>query len=752
MDRISKLFVFGWAVAVLFVEAYYVSGTWPAVLPLTAGLFLVTAVATAVDRRAVALAVAIGYLVPAFAFVQTGRYHATFAIVWMAALLGAVTAGSLRKGWHVPPRWRPVLVCWAGCICLTAPIVVARAVDFRWELLFRGRLPTEALGGLPLLTVGWVLYVSLLLVVGILWFDWLCGFDRAFLTRYVAAPMAGSSVVLALVASYQLFVDVRFLNGSVYATLQRASATLEDANAAGAVASCWVGGWLMFIGAGRPRRLAGPIAMVILMWVAVWATGSRTALVSAFLITLLGVAPLGRGFRFTRRAVLSVGLLVVILAGIVTAVASAPQASGPIARFRVMLPTHDLRAVRALAREMWTRNGYGTAAVEAIRTYPLFGIGVGSFHEMASEFVPELPPDNAQNWYRHQLAELGLVGSLGWVVFVGVLGGAFVRAYRRDSTTATPLLGVLVTMAFISLLGMPGQDPSVAITLWTFTAWYLLATGGVAAETARGPRAPAWLWTAAVLVALTFAVGTTVLATGRLRLPARVARLDGSYLYGFYPPEPDGHGGEFRWARRQATAVVPVLGRIVELTLRTNRGGQAAQPLRVTASLNGRRVIDDALSADHDVVTRTVVLPLGQYRMLIDTTADSSVTAPPPDGRELAVMVTWRFLGEPVVEPVKLVNVDVTPRAVRIGTPVTFSAGAVGGSGSHEFRFDVYQEATASWTLLQEYGPGTRVTWTPTVAGLYWAQIKVRSVGSTNRYDAWQNTRVVRVFDSLPTP
>ena len=137
---------------------------------------------------------------------------------------------------------------------------------------------------------------------------------------------------------------------------------------------------------------------------------------------------------------------------------------------------------------------------------------------------------------------------------------------------------------------------------------------------------------------------------------------------------------------------------------------------------------------------------------LFDTTTDSSVTAPPPDGRELAVMVAWRFLGEVVVEPVKLVNVDATPRAVRVGTPVTFSAEAVGGSGTHEFRIELYQESTASWTVLQDYGPSTRVTWTPLVAGTYWAQIQVRSVGSTSRLDAWQNTRVVKVFDSFPTP
>jgi hypothetical protein len=312
-------------------------------------------------------------------------------------------------------------------------------------------------------------------------------------------------------------------------------------------------------------------------------------------------------------------------------------------------------------------------------------------------------------------------------------------------------------MAFISLLGMPGQDPSVAMTLWTFAAWYLLAVDGVAVETARAPRTPVWLWTAAVLVAVAFAAGTTVLATGDLRVPTRLARLDGAYLYGFYPPEPDGQGGEFRWVRRQATGVVPVLGRIVELTLRTNRSGRDAQPLRVTASINGGRVIDAVISPEQPAVTKTVVLPPGRYRMLIDTTADSSVTAPPPDGRELAMMVAWRFLGEPVVEPVKLepvklVNVDATPRAVRVGTPVTFSAGAVGGSGAYEFEVGVYQEATASWSLVQDYSPRTRATWTPTVAGTYWAQIKVREAGSTRPYDAWQNTRVVKAFDSSPTP
>src|SRR5205085_11211660 len=180
-------------------------------------------------------------------------------------------------GWHLPRRWRVPLVCWAAGVLATTPIIVLRAVDFQPELLFRTRLETEALGGFPFLTITWIIHVALLLAIGILWFDWLCARDQPFFERWVAMPLATSAALLGAVACYQLFVDVRYLNPTVYAGLGRASGTMLDGNVAGAIAACWIGGWAI-LGSRRhgPWRLVG-IGLIAVLWLAVWATGSRTA-------------------------------------------------------------------------------------------------------------------------------------------------------------------------------------------------------------------------------------------------------------------------------------------------------------------------------------------------------------------------------------------------------------------------------------------------------------------------------------------
>ena len=99
-----------------------------------------------------------------------------------------------------------------------------------------------------------------------------------------------------------------------------------------------------------------------------------------------------------------------------------------------MVPALDAASLSAVARELWNRNGYGAIGTAIIRDHPLFGIGVGGFNIMQADFArvhgfPILPPDNAQNWYRQQLAELGVVGSVGWVWWAALFG---LFVLRRD--------------------------------------------------------------------------------------------------------------------------------------------------------------------------------------------------------------------------------------------------------------------------------------------------------------------------------
>ena len=125
--------------------------------------------------------------------------------------------------------------------------------------------------------------------------------------------------------------------------------------------------------------------------------------------------------------------------------------------------------------DLWTRGGYGTVATRMIRDYPLTGVGIGSFNWMAADYWrrdrerASLPFDNAQNWWRHQVAELGLVAIaadpalvvlIAWLVLTQAhRAGATDRNRRR---CAASLIGL---GASPRCLAMPTQNPIVPADL-----------------------------------------------------------------------------------------------------------------------------------------------------------------------------------------------------------------------------------------------------------------------------------------------
>jgi hypothetical protein len=79
---------------------------------------------------------------------------------------------------------------------------------------------------------------------------------------------------------------------------------------------------------------------------------------------------------------------------------------------------------------------------------------------MVPEYSGGVPliQDNAQNWYRHQVAEFGLVGSLPWLVWVLTFGWFVLRPRAGEPPIAWTARGALIGFAFISLVGMPAQE------------------------------------------------------------------------------------------------------------------------------------------------------------------------------------------------------------------------------------------------------------------------------------------------------
>jgi hypothetical protein len=663
MERATKLFLIGWAFVAIAAEAWLLR-SWRGLPILTLGAFAVGALLAMWDRRATGIVLVFAYVFPAIIRLGHGEYRVSYGILWASALLGVVAPDGLRTPWHIPAPWRGALVCWALIVAVSAPIVMGREIDFNPVLLLEG----------PGFMVVWVAQVALMLVLGILWFDWLFGASDLDFHAWIVTPLALSTLAMASVAIYQLFGDVLFLNETVYGSIGRASGTMFDANVCGTLAALWIGGTFVWAQRmGRWRRCI-MIAGVAATWLTVWASGSRTAFAAAVLVTAFSLATqyaaqgraarghtarghpargdVARG-RLPVKALLRVLLAASVVIMLLVLLANANLAVvGPVKRVRDTLPGLSTGSVRDFAVEMWNRNRYGPAATAMIRQYPLSGVGVGSFHLLVSDFAARsspgggLPPDNAQNWYRHQLAELGLLGSLGWIVWVAGFATFVLRRRASSPPAAWTVRGMLLAFAMISLLGMPGQDLSVSITFWTLAYWYVSLTG-VPPTPMPAATWRSWAIIGAIIVA--HAVGTVHLARSSLRVPARAQRAGWPYSYGFYWPEPDGAGGEFRWARRRAVTVINASGRWLALSVSVNHLDIRSRPVDTKAWVDGHLVIDTRLETTTPI-TKYVRVPDGEEWALIETRVNRVIKPSDfgvPDDRELGLLVQWRFMTAP---------------------------------------------------------------------------------------------------------
>ena len=589
--------------------------------------------------RVVAVPAAMLMVYPAAFLLLTGAYQPANGVWWVAAMAGVTLPGSLTRAWALPTRWRAVLVGWALVAAVGSSIVALREVDFHLDLLLRQRLPGEVFNAVPSMDAAWSLYVGLLVVVGIFWLDWLCRHPLPFLLRWVALPMAVGAVAMAAVACWQMFIDITALNPTVFAGLRRAAGTMLDGNEMGALAACWIGGSLALsrVLQGRLGTLA--VASAVLMWLAVWASGSRTALVAGALISVVSATAFIDPQHMTWRARLTAVLVLLLAAGTFgVAMRKTARVVGPMQRLMETLPEPNAPSIVAFAREMVNRNEYGAVSQRFIAERLWFGIGLGSFYGMVSLVDAKLPADNAQNWYRHQLTELGVVGAcLPWVW--SLILGAWLLRRSALPRWAVPVRAVLVAVAAISLVGVPGQGLAMSMTIWMACAMFMHA-GGALQEPERSRPAT---WAAVWALALVFGIGTVVSAA-TLRPPVRMQRAGWDYAYGVWPDEVDADGSTFRWTRRAAVVVVPLEGPILRVTLSVNFPDPAAYPVHVRARVDGRSLLDAVLTADAPSVTGDVHVGSQVGSVLLETNADRTTQTPPPDGRELGAIVRWRFL------------------------------------------------------------------------------------------------------------
>ena len=96
--------------------------------------------------------------------------------------------------------------------------------------------------------------------------------------------------------------------------------------------------------------------------------------------------------------------------------------------------------------------------------------------------------------------------------------------------------------------------------------------------------------------------------------------------------------------------------------------------------------------------------------------------------------------GDPPVESVGLTADMRSP--VQVGSDVTFTAGATGGSGSYDFEFWVKPPAGARMRA-QAYGGGDAFVLTPNAPGNWLVQARAKNLGSPANWEAFTGLRLV---------
>ena len=588
-----------------------------------------------------------------------------FYTVILAGLLGALLPTLPRHGWRLPPSWRFPIVAWALTLSFGWPVMIVREAGLRLGTLRdTGTLDSWALLTTPQVE-SWILYVAITQLMGILWLDWLCG--SGLLSRFepsdlsnpesrIPNPVHGlwiGASLASVVAIVQGTIAMSFLNAEPWIGLRRAAGTMLDANAYGAVAV--VAGPLAFVSLPQLRirhvRVWQAAALAI-NWAGAWMSGSRTALLCGVFGTLLLAYELVRSSARDETASRNTWSLLAGVAVVVLVLAIGAGAIGPLERMRI---------TGAPLQELWTRGGYGSVATKMVRDYPLTGVGIGSFNWMAPDYWREiandkLPFDNAQNWWRHQVAELGLVASLpmlfwsvliAWVVLTRHAGAA----HRLETQT---LRGLLLGVGAASLVGMPTQNPIVLLMFFYCIARFETLThrGGPEGPPLRpnAPRISGIAWAAAFLIAIGYAGAHLVLARGPLKPLERAARTNRDYIVGTYPSEPLPQG-QFRWTRKRATFALGAQTTHLMIRYHVEHPDVAAHPVRLRITTPCQTIVD-RLFTDMSVDGQALELAEGQTRVVFDT--EVSRTWRPTDfgkldQRELGAAVEADFIATSTV-------------------------------------------------------------------------------------------------------
>jgi hypothetical protein len=595
----------------------------------------------------------IAAIAPAVLRLLAGREGPVLDTVWMAGLAGSLLRTTQWSRWTMPFPWNVLIGGWTLALSLSWPVLVAREIGFRASGFHdAGAINSSSLISAPQAAV-WILYVVLAQLIGALWFEWARQKATQLQSPILLNGLWAGATAASVVAVLQGTVDIGLLSTEFWASLRRATGTMLDANSYGVCAALAAPIGFLGMRSLAPHRPAAAIAVFAVNFAGMWLSGSRTA---ALVCGLAGAGALFIGlWRERRSAPSSSPPLGLWIAGglAVLAVVLIAGTANPIQR------ALDVPTGRAGLMSLWDRGGYGTIALRMTREYPLTGVGVGSYRVLAPDYWREmandtLPLDNAQNWWRHQIAELGVFGGALVIAFSVLVGWRVItgREAGRDVAAASTVRGLLLGLGVTSLLGMPTQTPLVLCWLFALVAWF----AALVPDAPRRERRPAEMrvaWIVAAGLAVAYAAGHLLLAAGPLNVVQRAQRAHRDYIIGAYAPEPLPQANEFRWTGGEARFIWAVRSRFMAVRFWAHHPDVAARPVHVTLTSPCGVLFDEDLTSDTSM-SLGMALPEGQRTLEATLRVSRTWTPGGGDDRQLGVGIVADFSNDPAFATTQL--------------------------------------------------------------------------------------------------
>ena len=560
-----------------------------------------------------------------------GFYHVFYAPYFLpcgAALWGWILRRSFSRSWALPDSWKWPLIYWMLLLSLSWPLIFMRECDFAPLSTLKPPFPSANVLQIPL-PVGLTVTLSMIAtqLIGFGWLDLLyLEFqikNFSYFKKKLLFPFYIGLLISYLIGYYQSFFDIRFWNRKRWIVRNIVGGGLLDPNFFGLTAVTL--GFLIWIVPLPNKRVFRVLQFFLwaLSWGAIMISGARLSLLMASILTIVLVF-----FLFThhkegnkRWFLLISVLLVVILASLIgyQHFHGIPRAlERMIPSFKAILQGRLHQAAHLL---LWDRFLFYKAAVQMLKYTHGLGVGPGSFHILAPDFglYPNGQPlhvDNAQNWYLHQLTELGLFGLPGWLIWLFFfVRDVFFRRSHTRSLTIILLKTYLLLFGFFSLFIVHTQNMAILLLFWTVVYWLACEVRMASARTPEKSSGPTHLalenfWPLMGVLLFAFLIGLTLVSTTYLRPAERAAKRGWHYMYGFYGMEPHPVLKMFRWTRKRAAETLIVQSPSLTVDYFVAHPNIQHHPVRIQITLNHHRIIDTAIR-DHQIHTRIIHLPPG---------------------------------------------------------------------------------------------------------------------------------------------